>query len=416
MRVAITIAVLAAPIALLAFSTLRAIALVASVRSLFDGGEDAVRPVMERLAISRGSRSVSLLLDLEELGSDESSVAYVRRFLAQRYRNLELLVLCGNQGVPTELMLAFDLGEAGTANNVTVHRSRRDDRVACVVSAAGDEDPRSRWQNALSVASSDLVFPLDGRWDLHANAVAELAGPWARTPRIAATVGVVHPRSSGRLGTSRLVSTRADLIAAAGLGTGSSIHAALGGIASGNEGCIAGVFKRDLLVRLGGLPGPVAEPTTWTELGQRLQADAQVRHAHNAVHVLTRPVGLVASGRRQPIGAPSPGLHSSLRARLTGAVLTASARMAYVGIFSVIAAVYGLATNTVSTDIVWIAAAAPVLALTVIVIGLMMDDRALRPIGSTGERLSLLAGSLGAGIWGTLGSPARRPSSELHRA
>ncbi len=416
MSVLITAAMLSAPVALLVLSILRASAIFSSVRNLFDGGEDAVRPVMERLAISRGSRSVTLLLDLADLGPTESSVRCVQRFLEQRYRNLELLVLCGGQQVPTELRLAFDLTEAGTAGTVTVHRSRRDDRVACVVSASDGEDARARWQHALDVASGDLVLPLDGRWKLSANAVAELAAPWARTPRIAATVGVVHPRSRGRLGTTRLVSTRADLIATAGLGGGSAVRAALGALASGNEGCIAGVFKRDLLIRLGGLSGPVADPATWTDVGHRLQVDAQVKHIANAVHVLTRPLGLVESTERRPIGTPSAGLHVSVKARMPRLILTASGGMGYLSVVSILAAVVGLVTKTISSDIVWIAASAPLVALTVVVIGLMMDDRALRPVGSTRARLSLLAGSLGAGLWGTIGSPLRRPSRELHRA
>ncbi len=416
MTIITTIAVLLAPAALLIFTTLRAAALFASVRRLSDGGEEAVRPVMDRLAVSRGSKSVSLILDLDDLSDEESSVAFVRRFLAQRYRNLELLVLCGSGGIPTELGLAFDLTEVGTTGNVTIHRSRRDERVACVVRVADNGDFKLRWKDAIGAASGDLVLPLDGRWSLRPIAVAELAAPWVRTPRISAAFGVVHPRMNGRFDTSDLVSIRTDLVATAGLGSGASIHAALGALASGNEGCIAAMFKRDVLQRLGGLPGPISDPATLTTLGHQLQVDAETKHIKNDVHVLSRPLGLVASTGRLRLGSIPAGADVSATVRFTRMVLAASERMVFIVAFSIAAAVVGRMMGTVSADLLWIAAAAPLLLLTVVVLGLMMDDRALRPVGSTSARLSLLVGGLAAGLWGTVGSPLRRPSRELHRA
>lgn len=411
-----SIAVLLAPVVLVIFTILRASALFSSVRRHFDGGEESVRPIMDRVAISRGSRSVSLILDLEDLSDEESSVAFVRRFLAQRYRNLELLVLCGSRGIPTELGLAFDLNEVGTAGNATIHRSRRDERVVCVVRVSDDGDFKTRWQDAVGAASGDLVFPLDGRWVLSPNAVAELAAPWVRTPNISAAFAVINPRTRGRLATTDLVSTRTDLVAIAGLGSGASIQSALGALGSGNEGCIAAMFKRGTLQRLGGLPGRVSDPSTWTALGHQLQVDALTRRAKNDVQVLSKPLGSVASTGRLRLGSIPAGSITSPRARTTQLVLAASEKMIFIVAFSVLAAVVGRLMGTVSANVLWIAATAPLLSLTVVVLGLMMDDRALSPVGRTSARLSLLVGGFGAGLWGTIGSPLRRPPGELHRA
>jgi hypothetical protein len=90
--------------------------------------------------------------------------------------------------------------------------------------------------------------------------------------------------------------------------------------------------------------------------------------------------------------------------------------MPFLVALSLAAAVAGRVSGLVSSDLLWIAAAAPVLPAVVVILGLMMDDRALRPVGATSVRLPLLLGAIGASLWGTIGSPLRWTARELDRA
>ncbi len=461
-----------------------------SIRLLFDGGERAAAPVMDRVALSIGSPSVSLILNLDDLPPGKSTVAGVQRHLAQQYRNLEVLLVCAARSVPTEMRLAFDLVETGSAEEGTMYRSRRDDRLSCIVTG-GIETDAEWWQVAIAAASGELILPIDPRWDLRLSAVAELAAPWVRRPRTAASVGLVHPETGGMGSRVDLVTARADMMAVAGLGTGAKVLGALGAVGSGYDGCVVGVFARAVLERIGGVPGPIGDPATWTEIGRRLHVDGRERNSENRIQIQAHPIGFVGSSGRQrivdstnvsrsswsvgvsaraalertgsvqaPIGDPAVWaeirrrlevddqdqnngkriqllarpiefVRMSRRRRIGGSmkvcrpplparslhlVYRASSVIPFLVAVSLFAAVAGRVTGLISSDLLWIAATTPVLSAVVVILGLMMDDRAVTPVGTTTARLQLLGAAIGAALWGTLGSPLRRTAGELNRA
>ncbi|MFW2383053.1 MAG: hypothetical protein ACN4GZ_14970 [Acidimicrobiales bacterium] len=415
-RILITTALVIAPLILVAFAALRAACLFAAIRRFFDGGERAVAPVMDRVALSIGNPSVSLIVDLEDLPAGESTVSRVMQYLAQHYRNLEVVLVCTSREVPTELLLAFDLVETGSSTEGTMYRSRRDSRLRCIVTGQDAESDREWWRLAISAASGELIMPVDSRWVLRPSAVSRLAAPWVRRPRTVASIGIVEPVPGGFGSTADIVAARADMMAVAGLGTGPALLGALGAVGAGYDGCIAGVFTRRALLRIGGVPGPIQDPLTWAEVGRRLRVDGMERSLEHRVQVVPQSVGEVESSGRWTSMSGMDWARSSWKTRAFQLVYRVASVLPILAMISLAAAVAGGVSGIVRTDLLWVAAAAPLLYTVVIILGLMMEDRAVRPASGTRARLRLLAGAVGASLWGTLGSPFRWSSSELNRA
>ncbi len=414
-RVALIAAVAIAPLFVIVFTAIRALCLFSSVRRLFDGGERAVAPVMNRVVLSIGSPSVSLVLNLDDLPRGHSTVSVVKQYLAQQYRKFEVVLVCPSGTVPTELVLAFDLTETGSSANGTMYQSRRDNRLRCMVTE-GIKTESGFWRVAIAAASRELILPIDPRWDLGLTAIAEMASPWVRRPRTDVSIALVHPKTAGPWSSVGLVAARTDLMAVAGLGTGGIALGALGALGSGYEGCIAGMFSRSALRRIDGLPGPINDPATWTEVGRRLDIDGRNRTSESRVQVVPRPIGHVnSSGRREIVESMTlAGLSWSTRSLQL--LYHASSFMPLLVVLSIVAAILGRVTGFVPADLLWIAASTPILSAVVVVLGLMMDDRAVHSAGATRARLSLLFGAVGASLWGALGSPLRWPAGEFNRA
>ncbi len=245
-------------------------------------------------------------------------------------------------------------------------------------------------------------------------AIAELAAPWIGAPQLSATFGIVHPRT-GRAGAGALVAIRADLLAIAGLAESRTVLAGLGLLASGQRGCIVGMLARRDLELAGGIPGSLVDPKTWGLLGAALAELGRDRRSHAAVKVLAAPLGRVAdSGRTWPLSRRSLSRDRLIGTRGTDLVLVAGRFIPVAFGLAVLASFLGLATGGVAADVVWVAASAPILAITVVVLSLMIDDRALRPVGRTRLRCFLLGGAVSAAITGVVGSPLRWTPREFH--
>ncbi len=416
----LVVALLMAPVLVIAFAILRIVLVFTTISRQADLGVGAVSAAIDRASLSLGSKPVSLILDLEDVPADQDLVALVQRFLGQRYRALEVLVLTGDDGVPAELAVAFDTVESSVHNGVTMHRSQRDDRLALVTivnerAMLADD----RVSAAVQVAAGELVLPVDYRWELKPLAIAELAAPWLHHPTNVASFGVIHPvKHPKKLRKGRTVSMRADLIAMSGLGNTADAHAVLGAIGSGNDGGIIGMFQRRTFVRMAGLDGPLRDPATWTFVGDQLRIDADHRTVENRIEILPQPMGTIYSSVWSSVPAFSeqhgPSLSRKVLPVKTGLIV--SQVMPILSLVSFGAAIIGLATGWLSADLVLISLSAPIVATAVLVMTMIMDDRALRPVGSTRERLRMLIGSFDAGLSGMLGSPFRWPAGIFNRA
>jgi hypothetical protein len=313
------------------------------------------------------------------------------------------------------LGLAFDLVESGTTELGTVHRSRREERLSCVVTG-NSMTYRDHWRSAVAATSGELIVPIDPQWDLRRSAVAELAAPWVRRPQTAAAIGIVHKQVEGIRSGAELVAIRADLMAIAGLGNSGGVLGSFGAFASGHEGCVVGAFARGCLERIDGMPGPISSAATWIELGRRLHVDGRERTRQNRIQVVAQPMGTSHSSRRRSIASEPSRAHSPWSLLSLQLLYRTATMIPVLVLISVSAAIVGALVGLVDPNVLWVSAAVPVLHLVVIVIGLMMDDRALRPVGNTGARLQLLVAAIGAALWGTMGSPLRPTTSELNRA
>jgi hypothetical protein len=176
-----------------------------------------------------------------------------------------------------------------------------------------------------------------------------------------------------------------------------------------------GVFARAALERIGSAEASIGDPAMWTEIGRHLQVDDQKQNTGKRIRILARPIGLVKSSKDRRIAGSMKVAGPPWSARPLHLVYRASSVMPFLVALSLCAAVAGRATGLISPDLLWIAATAPVLSAVVVILGLMMDDRAVRPVGTTTARMKLLSAAIGAALWGTLGSPLRRPASELNR-
>ncbi len=123
---ALTLVILGTAGLIAGLALLRLVLVFGSVRELLNGGQRTVTPVLDRVAVSVGSRSVSMVCDLAEwteASPSASPVSLVQSLLAQRYRNLELVVIAAQDRIPTDLHLAFDLHEAGTDETALIYRT-----------------------------------------------------------------------------------------------------------------------------------------------------------------------------------------------------------------------------------------------------------------------------------------------------
>ncbi len=400
-EVLLMVLVLLAPSVLVALAIGRLLCAFAAVGRLFDRGERAVGPLVDRIAQSMGTPSVSMVLPLSGLDEGDDTVSAVRRFLGQRYRNLELILVSDATGVPTELSLAFDLVEAGTSSAGTVFRSRRDERLSCVL--AGTTSIESDlWNAGLAATSGALVCPVDPRWQLRPFALAAMSSAWLRRPDTTASAAVLHRSNNGLRARCAVVSLRADAVALAGLGSGQRALSALGSLAAGHQGSVVGIFERATLERIGGVVGPIADPQTWNSLVRRLQHDGEERSIEHRVEIHTDPVGRVprpAANRRRLFSGAAPQVGLSLLVAV-----------------SVLSAVVGVITGLVAADTLWIAASAPIVSISVIVLTLIMDDRTGTSAAGTMSRVMNLLVAPGAAMWGVVGSPLGWPPGNLYRA
>ncbi|NNF55203.1 MAG: hypothetical protein HKN03_12285 [Acidimicrobiales bacterium] len=406
-------------------ATLRFLLVLGSANDLFDGAKRTVAPVIDRVAVSVGSRSVSMICDLAEwteASTSASPVRLVQSLLAQRYRSLELVVIAAEERIPTDLHLAFDLRESGTDGTTLIYRSGRDERLVCIVpmNRVGESmahDPGAavpRLAAAVRIASGDLICPISTAWDLRPLAVAELASPWIHAPQLSASFGIVHP-GTGRNGAGRLVAVRADLLAIAGHGENPTILGGVGLLAGGQRGCIVGMLAKRDLELAGGMPGSPVDPNTWAVLGAVLAELGRDRRSQAAIKVLPAPLGRVAvSGRTWPSRRRSLIGDHFIGSRRTRLVLAAGRLVPAAFGAAVLSSLLGLVTGTVATDVVWLGASAPILLMTVVVLSLIVDDRAVQPVGRTRLRLLLLGGAVSAAISGVVGSPIRWTTGEFH--
>lgn len=403
----LTTIVLTAAGAVLLSACGRLILLFRAVRRLFDGGHRAIASLLDRVAATVSSPTLSMLVDL---GAASAPLVLVRNCLAQRYRNLDVVAVTGTSRLPTDLMLAFDLRESATLDTGVLYRSQRDERLLVLVPADETGSGQDRLALAADASSGELVCPVHEAWHLHSGAVADLAGSWVRRRDLHGSFGVLHPPASTVSRPDRLVSIRADLLAAAGLGDGAAALGALGSMASGQRGCIVGLIEGSLYQRIGGLPGDVADPASWARLAASLMDDTHQRGLTPRVRIHPRPLGeldrTLGVSSRDLVVLPSGRGATPLVWR----VLRTTRVIPWVAAAGATAAVAGLATGQVALDVVLVAASAPFVLATAIVVGLMMDDRALRPVRSTRTRLGLVVAALGAAGGGVVGSPLRWPA------
>lgn len=382
-----------------------------AVRRLFDGGHRAIAPLLDRVAASVGAPSVSMLVDL---GATERPAALLASCLAQRYGRLDVVAVAASSQVPTDVRLAFDLEEVTSTESAVVYRSRRDERLLVLVPSAGAATGEERLAVACRIASGELVCPVHDSWQLHSGAIAELAGSWIRRPELLGSFGVLHPTGTGPAGLFRLVSIRADLLAAAGLGDGVASLGALGAIASGQVGGIVGLIEREIYLRVDGMGGDLAQPGTWAGLAARLIEDCYLRGSRAQVRLHPRPMGHVEGGGR------AANRDLTVLPAVRGAtppvwrVLWGVQFVPWATAVGVAAGLVGAVTGQVSADVLLVAGSAPLVLATAIVLGLMMDDRALRPVRSSRRRLSLVLGAVAASVGGVLGSPLRGATGQFH--
>ncbi len=382
-----------------------------AVRRLFDGGHRAIAPLLERVAASVGAPSVSMLVDL---GGADRPAAHLASCLAQRYGRLDVVAVAASAQIPTDVRLAFDLEEITSTESAVVYRSRSDERLLVLVPADSAATGKERLAIACRVASGELVCPVHESWQLHSAAIAELAGSWIRRPDVLGSFGVLHPTGAGPAGVVRLVSVRADLLAAAGLGDGVAALGALGAIASGQVGGIVGLIERAIYLRVDGLGGDIAQPGTWAGLAARLIEDCYLRGRRAQVRLHPRPLGHVDGGGR------TANRDLTVLPAVRGAtppvwrVLWGVRLVPWATAVGVTSGIVGAVTGRVSSDVLLVAGSAPLLLATAIVVGLMMDDRALRPVRSSRRRLALVLGAVAASIGGVVGSPLRGATGQFH--
>lgn len=407
MPVVLTALVLLAAGAIMLSAFGRLFLLFRAVRRLFDGGHRAIASLLERVAGTVSAPTVSMLVDLDTV---PTPVVHLRSCLAQRYRNLDVMAVTAAGRLPTDLMLAFDLRETATVPTGVIYRSQRDERLLVLVAADDHGTPGHRLALAADASSGELLCPVHPAWHLNSGAVADLAGSWVRRRDLHGAFGVVHPPASTIGRADRLVSIRADLLAAAGLGEGAAALGALGALASGRHGSIVGLVERSVYGRAGGLPGDVALPASWAGLAAAMMDDAHQRGLTPSVRIHPRPLGELD----QQLGVSTRGLvelpPSRGAAPLVWRALRSAPLVPGLAVSGTIAAAVGLVTGQVSLDVVLVGASAPLVLATAIVVGLMMDDRALRPVRSTRTRLRLVVAALVAAGGGVVGSPLRWPA------